>query len=59
MINPKNTRRASATELSDLAEATVDLHGAQLGVALGLCAADCRLDPALGRRITARLRKGA
>jgi hypothetical protein len=51
--------RASAAELADLAEATVDLHGVQLGVTLGLCSADSRLDAELGRRITAQLRKGA
>ncbi|CAM5370175.1 hypothetical protein [Streptomyces pilosus] len=51
--------RSGAGELAELAESTVDLHGAALGAALGLGTADAPLTRELGRRITARLRKGA
>ncbi|MFI7502605.1 hypothetical protein ACIBVL_29845 [Streptomyces sp. NPDC049687] len=51
--------RTGTHELAELAESTVDLHGARLGAALGLCPQDAPLTRELGRRITALLRKGS
>ena len=52
--------RVAITELTELAEATVDLYGARLGTALGLAAAPdgAELTPELGAAIHRRLRKG-
>jgi hypothetical protein len=51
--------RDAAAVFADLIEASVDLHGPDLGRALKLAEADQPLTPDLGRRITTTLRKGA
>jgi hypothetical protein len=52
--------RVAITELTELAEATVDLYGARLGTALGLTATteNTELTRELGAAIHRRLRKG-
>ncbi|MFC7758677.1 hypothetical protein ACFQY4_12290 [Catellatospora bangladeshensis] len=50
--------RRTAARLAELVESTVDLHLADLARALGE-ATDRAVTPETGRRITARLRKGA
>jgi hypothetical protein len=49
--------RQAAGNLADLIESAVDLHGAQLSAQLG-GQANVRVTPAIGRRLTTRMRKG-
>ncbi|WP_018506102.1 hypothetical protein [Parafrankia discariae] len=52
--------RTAIAELTELAEATLDLHGRTLAIALGVASPDSAgpLDPAEGERITRLIRKG-
>jgi hypothetical protein len=52
--------RTAVSQLTDLSEATLDLHGRTLAIALGTAPPDSTgpLDPAEGEEITRRVRKG-
>jgi hypothetical protein len=52
--------RTAIAELTDLSEATLDLHGRTLAIALGIAPPDSTgpLDPSEGEEVTRRVRKG-
>ncbi|MFB7496194.1 hypothetical protein ACFC09_16130 [Streptomyces sp. NPDC056161] len=51
--------RSAVTNLAQLMESAVDLHGASLAVSLGIPVPDGRVTPGIGREITRAVRKGA
>ncbi|MGW2024437.1 hypothetical protein [Streptomyces decoyicus] len=51
--------RSAITNLAQLMESAVDLHGASLATSLGIPVPDGRLTPGIGREVTRSVRKGA
>lgn len=51
--------RSAITNLAQLMESAVDLHGADLAASLGIPVPDSRVTPEIGREVTRAVRKGA